>query len=528
MSSYSSLFQVLSPSRVQTKFEEKTLPARYTDIMVFCLVQEPPATTGKRRLEDSGEENGNPKKEKLGQKDKELVLNLINNLPDTNDKVFTVPALPGDDTDIVIYNRSCYGYLRDFILNDKLLNRYCITGNPGIGKSYFGRLMLVELLKRQKSVLIDYEGFTAWIEPNGSLLKIKDEDRSTYRQVVGQKDVWCIIDSLMPKFNHDLTGKFIMVSSPKKQVIEKFTKAQKSKKFYMPTWDINELYECQEKLYKEVDRNLIGKKFELCGGIARWIFDTAMTSNDIKLIIRGAISDNNLRSMLRSQGELFSGDEFSHKLIHIKSDNETGIPYTKAECVFTSQFVEDECLRRFQKNHIEDLRAFIEDSKNIAEMSVLRGKMFEMWSHAKICKGGIFQVRNLENGLQFNEESVTFENLTKVDFSDIKDVNIRPGVYYQPVAKNYQSIDSYIHPNNLFQITIADRHGVKQEKLKEYKDKNILNQGDEIRLYFIVPEESFRSYKQQNYLDGSKKAENVPKWIQNIKQYALCMKYDKY
>ncbi|RGB21947.1 hypothetical protein C1646_678189 [Rhizophagus diaphanus] len=460
----------------------------------------------KRRLEDSGEENGDSKKEKLWQKDEELVQNLIKNLPDTNDKVFTVPALPGDDTDTVIYNRSCYGYLRDFILKDKLLNRYCITGNPGIGKSYFGRLMLVELLKQQKSVLIDYEGFTAWIEPNGSILRIKDEDRSTYRQVVGQKDVWCIIDSLMPKFNHDLAGKFILVSSPKKQVIEKFTKAQKSKKFYMPTWDINELYDCQEKLYKEVDRNLIGKKFELCGGIARWIFDTAMTSNDIKLIIGGAISDNNLRSMLRSQGELFSGDEFSHKLIHIKSDNKAEIPYTKAECVFASQFVEDECLRRFQKNHIEDLRAFIEDSKNIAEMSVLRGKMFEMWSHAKICKGG---------------------DISK-EFSDIKDVNIRPGVYYQPFAKNYQSIDSFMHPNFLFQITIADRHGVKQEKLKEFKDKNILNQGDEIRLYFIVPEESFLSYKKQNYLDGSKKAENVPKWIQNIKQYALCMNCDKY
>ncbi|RGB41573.1 hypothetical protein C1646_739046 [Rhizophagus diaphanus] len=39
MSNYSSLFRVLSPSRVQTKFEEKSLSARYTDIMIFCLVQ---------------------------------------------------------------------------------------------------------------------------------------------------------------------------------------------------------------------------------------------------------------------------------------------------------------------------------------------------------------------------------------------------------------------------------------------------------------------------------------------------------
>ncbi|CAI2171110.1 11093_t:CDS:2 [Funneliformis geosporum] len=278
--------------------------------------------------------------------DKKLILNLINNLPNTNDKLFTVPALSGDDTDTVIYNQ-------------------------------------IELLKQKKSVLIDYEGFTAWIEPNGSLLKINDKDRIIYRQVAGQKDVWCIVNSIMSKFNHDLIGKFIMVTLPKKKIIERFTKAQKSEKFYMLTWNINELYECQENLYKEVDHNLIEKSLNC--------------------------------------GELISGDEFSYKLIHIKSDNESGtsISYTKAKCVFASKF-------------------------NIAEMSVLREKMFEMCSHAKICKGGIFQVRELQ---QSNEETVTFENLVKEKFTNIKDADIKEKIYYQPVAKNYQSIDSYIHPN---------------------------------------------------------------------------------
>ncbi|CAB5179207.1 unnamed protein product [Rhizophagus irregularis] len=39
MSNYSSLFRVLLPSQLQTKFEEKSLPAKYTDIMIFCLIQ---------------------------------------------------------------------------------------------------------------------------------------------------------------------------------------------------------------------------------------------------------------------------------------------------------------------------------------------------------------------------------------------------------------------------------------------------------------------------------------------------------
>ena len=126
----------------------------------------------------------------------------------------------------------------------------------------------------------------------------------------------------MPKFNYDLIEKFIMMFSPKKQVIEKFIKVQKSKKFYMQTWDINEINECHENLDKEVNyNNSIKEKFELCKRIARWIFDIIIILNDIESIIRGVISDKNLKSMLKFQGELFLGNEFSHKLIYIKSDN---------------------------------------------------------------------------------------------------------------------------------------------------------------------------------------------------------------
>ncbi|RGB28092.1 hypothetical protein C1646_673495 [Rhizophagus diaphanus] len=166
---------------------------------------------GKRKMVEDEDDEVRAKKERpqLLHEDKAKIQHLIKNLQNinTSDKVFTVPALPKSDTATTIFNRECYGYLRDFILNDiddNGLNRYCITGNPGIGKSYFGILMLVELIKRNKSVLIDYEGFTARISPNGDILKVENDDRTLYRQIAEKKDVWCIIDSVMPKFNHDL------------------------------------------------------------------------------------------------------------------------------------------------------------------------------------------------------------------------------------------------------------------------------------------------------------------------------------
>ena len=50
---------------------------------------------------------------------------------------------------------------------------------------------------------------------------------------------------------------------------------------------------------------------------------------------------------------------------------------------------------------------FIENSRDIAEMAVLHEKMFEMWSHAKISKGGNFLIHHLqEKGQQSDEENV--------------------------------------------------------------------------------------------------------------------------
>jgi hypothetical protein len=47
------------------------------------------------------------------------------------------------------------------------------------------------------------------------------------------------------KVSHDFNGpKLIMVSSPNKEIIEKFMKAQNSRKFYMPIWRLEELNEC--------------------------------------------------------------------------------------------------------------------------------------------------------------------------------------------------------------------------------------------------------------------------------------------
>ena len=90
----------------------------------------------------------------LGKRMIKLLIDSLDSI-DTNQQTFDVPPLPGEVDRTAIYNRECYNYYRSFILSNKNedLSRFLIIGNPGIGKTYFGRLMLVVLLKRGNTVV---------------------------------------------------------------------------------------------------------------------------------------------------------------------------------------------------------------------------------------------------------------------------------------------------------------------------------------------------------------------------------------
>jgi hypothetical protein len=91
-----------------------------------------------------------------------------------------------------------------------------------------------------------------------------------YRQIAEEQDVWCIIDGKRDQVGHDFSnGKLIMVSLPKKAIIGDFAR-QWCKELYMPTWN---KYELEDHLFRgKLTLKSLKDKFEVCGGITRWIF----------------------------------------------------------------------------------------------------------------------------------------------------------------------------------------------------------------------------------------------------------------
>jgi hypothetical protein len=70
--------------------------------------------------------------------------------------------------------------------------------------------------------------------------------------------------------------------------------------------------------------------------------------------------------------------------------------------------------------------------------------------------------------------------------------------YYRPKTEIFESIDSFIKPNLLFQMTISKNHPCRQTGLRNVLET--LGNPVNPELYFVVPPDIFPSFTYQNYI----------------------------
>ena len=166
-----------------------------------------------------------------------------------------------------------------------------------------------------------------------------------------------------------------------------------------------------------------------------------------------------------------------------------------------STFVQEYVYEQFSKENRHRLISFISGAVGNPLLSSIRGGLFEAHAHQRLCSGETFKTRLLSDPGPGSGDDETddayFGPLATRDVSHVNDIS--PGYYCRPVAKNFESIDSLIAPNKLFQITVSDKHPIKHNGLEKLKDK--LDSSGEIRLYFVVPSDRYSSFQRQNYVN---------------------------
>ena len=415
-----------------------------------------------------------------------------------------------------IFIRPCYPELLKTTLSiiESSLN-LIILGNPGIGKTYFGYFLLLYLASCGATIVYQCI-FQKEIKYLFTPQNVFVGSGSDFYNQLSSSSTFYIADGIEPDF---YPAKTILISSHRNEVWKRFAKNSCTLR-YMPVWSKEELFFCRSLLFSLLSEELVGQLYSMWGGIARYVLKYAKDDGQ-QALLKSALDISNIDSVLECFGGTGKKADASSRLIHrTVLDGFHAGPFK-----FASEYVADEIYKGVYLKDRDHLVRFLSASQGNSDIGPLRGTLFERHAHTIISKGGNFMIRNLKTGLE--SELMLPLNYTIFPYSSndqaFQEANNR---YFLPVSKIFESVDSFIKPNLLFQMTGAKEHPCKQTGLRDVL--NLLGNPIEAKLYFVVPPDRFASFKFQSYHGTGGKVLHQRYIIANVKklsQYVLTYKF---
>ncbi|CAB5187431.1 unnamed protein product [Rhizophagus irregularis] len=362
-----------------------------------------------------------------------------------------------------LFIRNCYKDLLDIVSKPEIRNLR-ISGNPGVGKTFFGYYLLYDLLTKDKTIV--YELHTM----KGSVILFKEGkgfylseaiDHKIIRNYLYKKDTWYIVDGKKP-YNASV-AKTILISSPMKSHYHDFDKSEGDSVtiLIMPVWTWKEINYCRQNLFENLDEKLVSELYVKWGGIPRYILKEALNSSIQRKLTQAV--DTCDEKIFQYIGGSNIREDVSHILVHIwknvpednndLKDEENTVDedeinyiaeeyYTETIIKYASDYVGEIIYERLKDSIIRRLQAEVEAciAREKSINNAYFGCYFEQIVHRIFRKGGPFRVRSLEPD---SNDNLLTETLNKQDeilkFSNVE--SIENDKYYQPEKKlcgNYQ------------------------------------------------------------------------------------------
>ncbi|CAG8462536.1 5574_t:CDS:2 [Funneliformis caledonium] len=354
--------------------------------------------------------------------------------------------------------------------------------------------------------------------------KVKLGDRYQFEDILNNHSNFYLVDAQVLELQKAYTLHF---TSPKKERYNEAVKSPGFTTYFMPLWNQEEIFALWSEAFKgKKDSN--GKEFSyqtVKGLLNKWgpiprsvlakwndeSYQNKFSELVAKVDLEKCIDSINNDGMPKD-------DSISGKIIHLDVNSSfTNVTYRFATNELASRLI-DEYERKTRNN----IRNFIVCGRDFPETASFRGHLFEDYSHRKLCKGGSFKVRCLKEN---DNTVITEKNITERKnnfYTTLEDIH--EDCYNRPKSKSNISVDSFVYKDDnalcLYQITISTNHGIKVHGLREIR--NSLGKHRVINVYFVVPSMIFENYPFQDYQTvRGKKMKKLPKWIDNITQYAL-------
>eukprot|EP01106_Pelomyxa_sp_JSP_P007212 TRINITY_DN218_c0_g1_i5.p1 TRINITY_DN218_c0_g1~~TRINITY_DN218_c0_g1_i5.p1 ORF type:complete len:697 (-),score=68.39 TRINITY_DN218_c0_g1_i5:53-2143(-) len=447
-------------------------------------------------------------------------------------KSFILPAgLELGETRVVI--RKSYEFLLNLIEStisqvpaSEESPHFLITGTPGTGKTWF----TYYLLKQWAS------------SGHGVILQTRMSDKTSVRTIYFGSDgsvsetckivlPWAfskgdryICDSVIPYRWHP--GPVVLATSPDFSIFHEWIKQSRHPTtVYMPLWSKNEAESCRVKFFPQVSAELPARlqipgrpkgRFEVFGGVARFLFGTEDKVASGLVSLEGAISSSDARNLFDLVTKSVPGTETkkpSHKLLTLDTSEDLG----SATYKFASTYVKDKVCQRLFNVQQYDTLLFVRNLSGSSVAGGIRGELFEPIAHQFLLRGGNWKIKQAHIiGAGEREDSrkstllnfpkpleSKFQNQDLSDLASLADLGSPKCVYYKPEFHELGAVDSFAilrdtNELDLFQITVSIKHPVKRKYLMKVINKaTLLNGGkafSRIRLYFAVPDDVFPEF----------------------------------
>ena len=388
-----------------------------------------------------------------------------------------------------IYIRPCYPKLLETtlaIVESAETRHLIILGNPGIGKTYFGYFLMLHLARSGATVIYEsflVRGLMYLFTPHG----VYKGNRIQFDEFLALRTTFYIVDGMTPV---DVDARTILLTSLRREIWHQFSKTSCDLR-YMPVWSKEELFSCRSMLFSSIPEAVVENLYLKWGGIARYALKLALVEEQ-QALLNEALDISNIDSVVESFGGSGAKADASSRLIHrsVRDGFHSG-PYQ-----FASAFVVDEIYSRVYVKDRDHLIRFLSATQGIGETGQLRGTLFEKHAHTVISKGGSFKIRDLQTAQERTLELPLDFTIFLYSSNDSEFQNAF-NCYFRPVSKIFESVDSFIKPNLLFQMTGAKDHPCKQTGLRDVLE--ILGNPLKPELYFVVPPDRFASFKYQSY-----------------------------
>ncbi|GAQ93517.1 hypothetical protein KFL_016040010 [Klebsormidium nitens] len=424
-----------------------------------------------------------------------------------------------------LYRRDCYPDLQQnvselFAQEDstgrKKNRAVAIIGNPGIGKSMLGYLLLYQWATEDppRPVVIVKRGFRS----KPTLLTTTgcfELDAKSLADQLNRPEVRYLVDGLNPMDVGDLPtrAQMVLVTSPDPKIYQEPWKSWGYRMRYMDVWSWNELESCREGVFPDRDPDESKARYDRWGGIPRFVLEKV--DSDAQALLEKAISTTPLKVLVDSVGSQAAPNEASHKLLHlrVRGDFETTV------MVMASVYVTHRVAYQIWKNEKEALRTFLSSSEGEGSVGALRGNLWEGFCHARLIEGGQFRIRDLSDPLLSTSDKI-FQRpaAAPLVFDKWDDIQGKQdGQYLRPRSKTNESVDSATQPNVLFQITVSKRHDLKGAGMKKAIEFLRQNGPGAVELYFALPSDAFMKFQGSDI----KQCPGIAEVRRAVKQLAL-------